>query len=144
MSITQITPIDALEFLKQNKNSILIDVRTSEEFNFVGFVDSSSFDNRMILIPWQTLPLMEENKQFAIQIEESLKKIFPNNNIKDLHLLFLCRTSARSNNSAQYVKNLGYKNSYNITNGFEGELDKNQQRGKINGWKANQLPWKQR
>ncbi len=76
MSITQITPIDALEFLKKNKNSILIDVRTSEEFNFVGFVDSASFDNRMILIPWQILPAMEENKQFAIQIEDGLKKIF--------------------------------------------------------------------
>ena len=37
----------------------------------------------------------------------------------------------------------GYKNCFNITNGFEGDANENNQRGKINGWKALNLPWLQ-
>ena len=50
MSVEQISPQKAFELLKNQKNSVLIDVRTNEELNFVGIVDASSFDNRMILI----------------------------------------------------------------------------------------------
>ena len=36
------------------------------------------------------------------------------------------------------------KNSYNIISGFEGDLNDLNQRGKVNGWKAEALPWRQR
>ena len=71
MSVIQINAQDAFELLKKDQNSILIDVRTFEEFNFVGIVNGVSFNNRMTLLPWQILPSMNENPDFAISLEKS-------------------------------------------------------------------------
>lgn len=143
MSVTQINAQDAFELLKNDQNSVLVDVRTFEEFNFVGFVNATPFNNRMVLLPWQLSPTMAENPEFAPALENSLKKLFSDKS-KDAKVLFLCRTGGRSNAAANYAENLGYKNCYNVTAGFEGELDAKEQRGKVNGWKAENLPWRQK
>ena len=36
-----------------------------------------------------------------------------------------------------------YHHCFNITDGFEGEKNNLNQRSTINGWKYNNLPWKQ-
>jgi len=136
MPVEQITPINAFELLKNNKNSLLIDVRTNEELNFVGIVDASSFDNRMIFLPWQTLPQMQQNQNF---MNDLLAKVN-----KDNEVLFLCRTGGRSNQSALLASTIGFKKCYNIINGFEGDLNSQNHRGLINGWKASNLPWEQK
>lgn len=143
MSVTQINPKEAFELLKNDKNSALIDVRTFEEFTFVGLVDAASFDGRLILLPWQIFPEMQENPEFGSSLDDSLEKIFPNNT-KETKLFFICRTGGRSNSAATYASNLGYKNSYNITSGFEGDLNSSSQRGKVSGWKFENLPWRQK
>lgn len=144
MSVIQINPQDAFETLKSDQNSVLIDVRTFEEFNFVGFVDPKSFGDRMILLPWQLYPEMQENPDFDHALEESLKHLFPNAKQDEVKLLFLCRTGGRSNAAATHAINNGYKNSHNIVSGFEGELNSGSHRGKVNGWKASHLPWRQK
>ncbi len=138
--IEQIDPNNAWKDLRENPNSVLIDVRTNIEHKFVGIVNDSNLKNKALLIEWLTYPNMEENKEFNIQIEESLNSLF-SNEAKNVNLYFLCKSGSRSNMAAQYIKNLGYKNCFNIINGFEGELNSNQQRGFLNGWKANNLPW---
>ena len=143
MPVTQITASDAFDLLKNDANSVLIDVRTHEEFNFVGLVDSSSFNDRMALLPWQIFPRMEENPEFAAGLEKFLKKIF-DEKFRDAKIIFICRTGGRSNQAANYANNIGYKSCYNLVSGFEGDLDQQEQRGKINGWKANKLPWRQK
>jgi rhodanese-related sulfurtransferase len=136
MSVEQISPQNAFELLKNQKNSVLIDVRTSEELNFVGVVNASSFENRLIFLAWQTLPQMQQNQNFA---NDLLAKVN-----KDNEILFLCRTGGRSNQSAQLASTLGFKKCYNIINGFEGDLNSQNHRGLINGWKASNLPWEQK
>lgn len=136
MSVEQISPQNAFELLKNQKNSVLIDVRTSEELNFVGIVDASSFENRMIFLPWQTLPQMQQNQSF---VSDLLVKVN-----KDSEVLFLCRTGGRSNQSANLASSLGFSKCYNIINGFEGDLDSKNHRGRTNGWKASNLPWEQK
>ncbi|OFW81349.1 MAG: hypothetical protein A2887_00945 [Alphaproteobacteria bacterium RIFCSPLOWO2_01_FULL_40_26] len=143
MSVQQITVQDAFELLKQDQNSALVDVRTFEEFNFVGFVNPSEFTNRLVLLPWQLYPEMQENPEFANNLESSLKEIFGNVD-KETKLLFMCRTGGRSNEAANFASNCGYKNCYNIISGFEGSLNNHGQRGKIDGWKACGLPWRQK
>ena len=138
--IEQINPNNAWKDLRENPNSMLVDVRTTIEHKFVGVVNDSEFENKMILLEWLKFPLMEENNEFQNQIEESLNSIFKEN-IKEVKLYFLCKTGIRSNKAAQFMSNLGYKNCYNIINGFEGDLNEKQQRGFVNGWKANNLPW---
>jgi len=135
MPINQINSQLAFEKLINNKKSFLIDVRTSEEHHFVGIVDSTKFDNRMILLPWQTLPNMQLNPNFS---QELLNKFS-----LDSELFFLCRTGGRSQQSALLANQLGFNYCHNIINGFEGDLDNNGQRGNINGWKASNLSWRQ-
>ena len=146
MSVNQIEAPDAFELLKTDNNSVLIDVRTFEEFNFVGFINPADFDNRLVLLPWQLYPEMNENPEFANNLEESLKKLFESDNIdkEKVKLLFLCRTGARSNAAGAFCLNQGYKSCYNIINGFEGDLDFDGHRGNMNGWKASNLPWRQK
>ncbi len=143
MSVTQINAREAFELLKKDTNSALIDVRTFEEFNFVGFVEPQSFGNRLVLLPWQLFPEMKENPEFANDLEASLEKVF-GKKTQDSSLLFICRTGARSNAAAAFAINLGYKNCFNVVSGFEGDLNRDGHRGQVNGWKAENLPWRQK
>lgn len=143
MSITQIQPQEAFQLLLEDQNSVLIDVRTAEEFNFVGFVNADQFNNRMIFLPWQIFPEMNENPKFAPALGDSLKKLF-GDKAREAKLIFLCRSGGRSSQAANYAFDLGYENCYNLVSGFEGDLDEKKHRGKINGWKANNLPWRQK
>ena len=136
MSVEQISPQNAFELLKNQKNSVLIDVRTNEELNFVGIVDASFFENRMIFLPWQTLPQMQQNQNFSNELTAKLNN--------DQELIFLCRSGSRSNQSANLASSLGFSKCYNIINGFEGDLDSKNHRGLVNGWKASNLHWEQR
>ncbi len=142
MSVTQISATDSFDLLQKDKNSVLVDVRTFEEFNFVGTVDPVDFGGRLILAPWKLTLAMKENPNFASNLEEMLKKLF-GNKAKEAKIFFLCRTGGRSDSAARFVMALGYPNCFNVAGGFEGELDASEQRGKMNGWKAEKLPWKQ-
>ncbi|MBU6339065.1 MAG: rhodanese-like domain-containing protein [Rickettsiales bacterium] len=142
MSVTQISAKDAFNLLKNDQSSILIDVRTFEEFKFVGITDSAEFSDRMALIPWQLFPEMQVNPEFGEKLEDYLRKLF-GNAIEEIKIVFLCRTGGRSNAAANHATNLGYKNCYNLVSGFEGDLNQYSQRGKVNGWKAENLPWRQ-
>lgn len=142
MQINQINAKDAFELLKKDQNSILVDVRTIEEFNFVGVVNAKQFNDRMVLLPWQIYPSMEENSEFDNLLESEINKFSLDEN--ELKIIFLCRTGARSYQAANHALNLGYKNCYNLTSGFEGDINDDEQRGKTNGWKASNLPWRQR
>ena len=37
----------------------------------------------------------------------------------------------------------GWRDAYNILEGFEGDIDARRQRGKLNGWRLHDLPWEQ-
>lgn len=142
MSVLQINGADAFALLQEDENSVLVDVRTFEEFNFVGVVDASDFSERLILAPWKLTIAMKENPSFAEKLEASLNKLL-GENAKTSKILFLCRTGGRSNAAANFMSELGYSNCFNIVGGFEGDLNELDQRGKGNGWKAEGLPWRQ-
>lgn len=142
MPVIDISPTETYNNLKSDLNSMLIDVRTDEEFALVGIVGASEIADRLAHIPWKILPNMSENPNFINDLEEALKRVSKDKS--DLKLYFLCKSGVRSKQAAIYCQNAGYKNCYNVANGFEGDLDKNSQRGNINGWKASNLPWRQK
>jgi len=47
----------------------------------------------------------------------------------------------RSDDAALAAVESGFKRVYNVLEGFEGQIDVTQQRGKINGWRRAGLPW---
>ena len=57
-------------------------------------------------------------------------------------MVFLCRSGNRSIGSAIAATEAGIGPSYNVLDGFEGNLDADGHRG-TTGWKAVGLPWTQ-
>ncbi|MBS0236024.1 MAG: rhodanese-like domain-containing protein [Proteobacteria bacterium] len=134
--INEIMPKAAWEMLQNEHDAYLIDVRTQEEWQFVGIPDLSSLNRETVFLSWRLYPTMRINDDFAILLEERL----PDHHA---HLLFICKSGARSTEAAIMMLQHGYKSCYNVTGGFEGDMDKNSHRGIINGWKAAGLPWRQ-
>jgi rhodanese-related sulfurtransferase len=126
----------AWKILMENNTAYLVDVRTKEELAFVGNPDLSSIHKHPIFIEWRVFPEMKINPHFQNELLNSVHD-------KEATLLFLCRSGARSMEAARAIAELGYINCYNISDGFEGNIDINFQRGNISGWKASKLPWRQ-
>ena len=141
MSVKNVTAEYAFKNLTK-KTSILVDVRTNEELNFVGFPDLSSIDKNPIFIPWRILPDMSINENFEPDLIDKIKEITDQKE-SEIDLFFLCRSGARSMEAALFMSDLGY-NCFNIEKGFEGDLDANSKRSNINGWKFSNNPLRQK
>ena len=136
LSVKNITSIECFKELSEISNSYLIDVRTEPEWKFIGVPDLSSLNKKTVFISWHMYPEMKINSHFENKINES--------NIKKNDKLFLiCRSGSRSFHSSQFLTLCGYKRCYNVLDGFEGVKNTLSQRSSINGWKYNNLPWKQ-
>jgi len=136
--IKEINSTKAYSILQQSKNTILIDVRSSMEYEYVGHPINA------IHIPIKEVPGWEIRDDFINNVRSELKKNFPNTqNISEVHILLLCRSGRRSEQAAQMLESEGYKNITNITDGFEGDKDANNHRSVMNGWRFNNLPWEQ-
>ena len=130
---SDVLPSEAYEAISTQDNAVLVDVRTTPELAFVGQPKVS----KMATICWQVFPGMAINSNFTEEIKQA--GLSPDHDI-----YFLCRTGGRSAAAATAMAEAGYLNCYNISYGFEGDLNLEGQRGKINGWKAEGLPWSQR
>lgn len=115
--------------LVQADAAVIVDVRTQEEHEFVGYVPGS------ILIPWMYGNSMSRNPGFIAETARQLGK--------DVIILMLCRSAKRSARAAEALTFSGFTNVFNILEGFEGDLDENMQRNHINGWRFKKLPWLQ-
>ncbi|MEM7238437.1 MAG: rhodanese-like domain-containing protein [Pseudomonadota bacterium] len=140
--VDQVDPIDAYTTLAQGPNSLLIDVRTRAEWQFVGLPDLAGVSKETILAEWIQFPNMGPNPSFLDEITRVITAQIPD------RLFFICRSGSRSLAAAQAVAGLaeqrgGPTHCTNVLEGFEGELDSDGHRGTLNGWKARGLPWHQ-
>lgn len=126
---------DAFEILANVENSLLVDVRTDDEWKFIGETDLSSIDKESIKISWIFIPEMNLNKNFIQDLAEQVDD-------KNSRLLFLCKSGGRSKEAAIAAFASGYKYCYNIEDGFEGNKNLSVLSKSSNGWKENSLPWK--
>jgi len=129
------------ELLAADNDTALIDVRTRAEWAFVGMPDLADGMKQLVLQEWQAFPDMAVDGDFPARLQQQLAKIGANENS---NLCFLCRSGARSMAAARAMTAIGYAKSYNVSCGFEGDLDDQGHRGRVNGWKADGLPWRQR
>ena len=136
LSIKNITSIECFNKLSEISNSYLIDIRTKPEWEFIGVPDLSSLNKKTIFIAWNEYPEMNVNNKFIDQVAGV--NIEKNDNI-----FLLCRSGRRSFYAAMYLVSCGYKHSFNVSDGFEGDKNELNQRSTINGWKYNDLPWQQ-
>ncbi len=131
-----VTPAAAWKILSEDKDAVLIDVRTRPEWNYVGLPDLEKLAKRPALIEWQVFPGMQPNPEFVAALSAALPD-------KETPLLFICRSGARSAAAAKAMTAAGYSTCLNVADGFEGPLDGSAKRGTAGGWKAAGLPWRQ-
>jgi rhodanese-related sulfurtransferase len=130
-----ITPEQAWELLSDNPEAVLVDCRTEAEWRFVGVPDLAPLRREAVFVEWNRAD-GTHNDAFIDDLGRS--GIAPGTR----PVVFLCRSGNRSIGSAQAATAAGIGPSYNVLDGFEGNLDENGHRGGT-GWKAVGLPWKQ-
>jgi rhodanese-related sulfurtransferase len=135
-----VTVNQAWDMLERDPKAQLVDVRTMAEWNFVGLPDLAGLGRRLHCVEWQQFPSGALNPGFAGEVSGALTAAGAD---KDTPVLFLCRSGGRSRAAAIAMADAGYRNSFNVAGGFEGDLDAERHRGEHNGWKASGLPWKQ-
>ncbi len=132
VNIQSLTAAEAYEVLQDTLNAVLLDVRTTAEWQFVG---RPAF-NRSIGIQWQTFPYGAANPTFLEEVGEA-------GLTQETPIFVLCRSGVRSLAAAEALKEAGYKDLTNVSDGFEGAKNAAGRRGMLNGWKAANLPWNQ-
>ena len=122
-------PEEAFTLLQNVPAAKLVDVRSNAEWNFVGVIPGA------VNVEWKTFPGMIDNPHFLEQLKHQVDA--------ESLVMFICRTGARSDQAARTAAANGFSDCFNVLEGFEGDKDANGHRGKVNGWKARNLPWAQ-
>ena len=134
----EISCTDAWKTLQENPGALIIDVRSSMEFLFVGHPTGA------IHIPWLDEPEWVVNPHFVQDVRKVLLGGVSSDNDDDgVPLLLICRSGKRSREAGKKLLAAGLQNVFNIDEGFEGELNEDHQRGKLGGWRFHGLPWEQ-
>lgn len=124
----EIAPADAWA-LATAGDAVIVDVRSAEELKFVGRIPGAQH------VPWATGLSLERNPSFVEQLRE---RVGPQQVV-----MFMCRSARRSASAAAAATAAGWRDAYNILEGFEGDIDARRQRGRLNGWRLHGLPWEQ-
>lgn len=135
------SPKQCWDALGESRSAVLIDVRTRAEWAYVGLPALSAEMSPLIVQEWQVFPQMQVDPAFVPTLAQKLADVGFDNSVG---LYFLCRSGVRSLAAARAMTAAGYPNTFNVTGGFEGDVDEEGHRGMKNGWKATGLPWQQR
>jgi rhodanese-related sulfurtransferase len=124
-----VSPLDAWRLFSTG-HARLVDVRSAEELKFVGHVP------QVLNVPWATGLSLNRNPRFVKELENKAGG-------KQAVILLLCRSGKRSAQAAEAATKAGFTSVFNVSEGFEGDLDPQHQRGALGGWRHWNLPWEQ-
>jgi len=128
-------PKMAVDRLQNNPQALFVDVRSKAEYKYVGYPENS------ILIPWIDDPDWEPNpKVFSDLVMQELDG---RENLLNTEIILICRSGFRSNEALKCLENKGFTQVSHVASGFEGDLDENDRRGNLNGWRHDGMPWSQ-
>ena len=134
--LKSLTALAAWQMCQQDPRTLLIDVRSSMEFLFVGHPQGA------IHIPWIDEPEWVVNENFVVEIRKlALGGLKENNH--DVPIILICRSGNRSDEAGKALVDAGLKNVFHIDEGFEGVLDDKHRRSSLGGWRYHGLPWEQ-
>jgi rhodanese-related sulfurtransferase len=137
-----ITPEEAWKMLSDDPQAVLVDCRTDAEWRFVGVPDLTGLGCDVIYVEWNRTD-GNRNEGFVDDlVAAGVEPGVGPDASSGRPVVFLCRSGNRSIGAAEAATEAGIAPSYNILDGFEGDLDENKHRG-ATGWKAVGLPWNQ-
>ena len=135
-----LTPHEAQKILQENPRAVLVDIRSSMEFLFVGHPVGA------VHIPWIDEPDWDINPNFVTDIRKLLLGGVVCDSDEELEcapVILICRSGKRSLEAGKTLIQAGMKEIYHVDDGFEGDLNEHHQRSTINGWRFEGLPWEQ-
>ena len=128
-------PKMAVERLQNNPQALFVDVRSKAEYKYVGYPENS------ILIPWIDDPDWEPNPEAFSDLV--MQELDGRENLLNTEIILICRSGFRSNEALKCLENKGFTQVSHVASGFEGDLDENDHRGNLNGWRHDGMPWSQ-
>ena len=128
----------AWQLLQDDPRAVLVDIRSSMEFLFVGHPKGA------VHVPWIDEPDWTVNPHFVTDI----RKLLLGGAVCIIDegcapVVLICRSGKRSLEAGKVLLEAGFNRVFHIEEGFEGELDDQHQRSSINGWRFRGLPWEQ-
>ena len=116
--IKQIKSSEIKKFIESNPDTVLLDVRTEDEWNTVGRPDTKDLGIESYFIT------ISQDSSFLENVKKNIDK--------KKQVLVMCAAGGRSIVAANLLANEGY-NTLNVSDGFSGN-------GQDPGWKNIELP----
>ncbi|MFN2309858.1 MAG: rhodanese-like domain-containing protein [Gammaproteobacteria bacterium] len=139
VQVKGMSPHEAWELLQSDPRALLIDVRSNMEFLFVGHPVGA------VHVPWIDEPDWQINPHFVTQVRQLLLGgvCAADGDLGCVPVILICRSGKRSLEAGKRLAGNGFREVYNISEGFEGDLDAQHHRSSLGGWRLRGLPWEQ-
>ncbi len=126
-----LTPRETWQYLQQHPDALFVDVRMEIEYLYVGHPPG------VVHVAWYEYPEMRAHPEaFVNQVRRE-------GGSPQQPVVLLCRSGKRTIEAGEALEAAGFHEVVNVLFGFEGELDEHFQRGRLNGWRHDGLPWEQ-
>lgn len=126
------------QLLQDNPRAVLVDIRSTMEYLFVGHPASA------IHVAWIDEPDWTVNPHFVTDVRKvMLGGATSHDDIGGAPVVLICRSGKRSIDAGKALLEAGFSEVFYVDEGFEGELDENHHRGTLGGWRFHGLPWEQ-
>lgn len=143
-----VTAKEAAEMMLKDPKVILVDVRTPEEWQFVGHTGVAKIMVPSIKFNYSALDTKKPryqpvpNANFISELEDRTVDLDAD---EESTYILMCRSgSSRSQPAAKMMDQYGYENVYIMVDGFEGKKTKTGDKKGFrleNGWKNSGEPW---
>jgi len=133
-----ISPKQAMRMIQDDPRAVLVDIRSSMEFLFVGHPVGA------VHVPWIDEPDWDVNPHFVADVRKLMLGGTVCASEEDCAaIILICRSGKRSLEAGKELIAAGLSSVYHIDEGFEGELNDHHQRSTVGGWRFHGLPWEQ-
>ena len=133
-----LNPKQAWELMQHDPRAVLIDIRSTMEYLFVGHPRGA------VHVAWIDEPEWVVNPHFVTDVRKlMLGGITCLEEVGCAPVILICRSGKRSVEAGAKLLGAGFREVYHIDEGFEGDLDEDHHRGTLGGWRFHDLPWEQ-
>lgn len=136
-SLNHLSPLEAVDILREVSSALLIDIRSNMEFLFVGHPKGA------LHVPWIDEPDWCVNPDFEKEIRQLMLGGICDQGESSPPIILICRSGKRSIDAGNVLLQAGFHNVCQITEGFEGDRDPDYHRSTLGGWRFHGLPWEQ-
>jgi len=136
--VKSLTPQQAWQMLQGDPRALLVDIRSTMEYLFVGHPSGA------VHVAWIDEPDWTVNPNFETEIRKLLLGgAVCTQEAPCAPIILICRSGKRSLEAGKVLLDAGMRNVFHIDEGFEGDLDEHHHRSSIGGWRLRGLPWEQ-